>query len=83
MSSKGPRHITTIKSLINYLIALLVYSPAKYKNVLTYVKEEQGIPEYLVFFDAINDVLNEGRLVEGREKLELMPEEKVEEKSKV
>jgi hypothetical protein len=34
VSSKGPRHLNTMKSLINYLIALMIYNPQKFTKVL-------------------------------------------------
>lgn len=44
ISSKGPKHLSTIKSLVNYLIALTIYNPVKLDKVLEFLSVEQGIP---------------------------------------
>ena len=38
ISISGPKHLNSIKSLINYMIALTVYNPHKCNNVLEYLR---------------------------------------------
>ena len=37
MSSKGKNNLSTIKSLLNYLICLTIYNPLKSSKVLEYL----------------------------------------------
>ena len=82
ISSKGPKHLSTIKSLVNYLIALTIYNPVKLDKVLEFLSVEQGIPQYVTFFDAVNDVRTRKLYREGLMKMEALPEESSDEKSK-
>lgn len=56
LSSKGPKNLDTVKHLINYLISLTIYSPKKCNSVLAFLDSEEPLPEYALFFDALNDI---------------------------
>lgn len=73
ISAKGPKHLSTIKSLLNYAIALLIYNPDKLNKVLEFLSSEQPLPDYLTFFDAINDVRTRRLFKEGLSKLQALP----------
>lgn len=74
LSAKGPNSLDTIKHLVNYLICLTIYSPKKGSAVLDFIRNGQSLPEYLLFFDSINDIRELGRSKEGLEKLAQLPE---------
>ena len=58
LSAKGFKNSLTVKTLINYVIALTIYNPHKCDKVLDFIRDSQGsLPNYLLFFDAINDII--------------------------
>jgi hypothetical protein len=75
LSAKGPRHLDTIKGLVNYVIALTIHDPRKCGQVLEYLREGGELAEYLLFFDGVNDVRARGQGERGLEKLRKLPEE--------
>lgn len=56
LSSKGPKNLDTVKHLVNYLTCLTIYSPKKCSSVLSFLASEEPLPEYALFFDALNDI---------------------------
>lgn len=73
MSTKGEKNRHTIKSLINYFIALTIYDPKKGNKVLEYLGEHGKIPSEIAFFDAVNDIRVKNKFKEGLEKLKTLP----------
>lgn len=73
LSSKGPKNLDTVKHLINYLICLIIYSPKKCNSVLAFLAGEEPLPEYALFFDALNDIREKQQFQSGLEKLRQLP----------
>ena len=57
LSAKGDKNKITVKSLINYAIGLTIYDPEKGNRVIQFLRDSYGkLPEYLRFFDGLNDI---------------------------
>ena len=56
LSTKGGKNSSTTKSMLNYLIALTIHNPSKCDKVLEYFKENSSSQDFLIFFEAINEI---------------------------